>query len=59
MLILMCHNSDVLFPNLKFLYFATATGESLVPGFDGGCIIQVVLYSVLYRIIPSIPPGGK
>ena len=22
------HNSDVLFPNLKFLYFATATGES-------------------------------
>ena len=26
------HNSDVLFPNLKFLYFATATGESFCGG---------------------------
>ena len=30
-----------------------------MPGFDGGCIIQVVLYSVLDCIIPIIPLGGK
>jgi hypothetical protein len=26
----------------------------IVPGFDGGCIIQAVLYGVLYHIIPSM-----
>jgi hypothetical protein len=30
----------------------------IVLGFDGGYIIQVVLYNVLYHIIPTIPPGG-